>query len=277
MRKKRANNTVALLLKPDVRPADRAQLNCGYRWATWADGLRNRHARIPIRYHAMTLVLARIQSSHSYVERWQSTYLKQLPTIRLSIGPILLRFSDTTIRSLRAPLAVTTETAGRITREFVYNTPPHSQQLLFNQHQPLIPNTDVSFKTSAAELRDRLFQSPLLRVFERQATAGSALPHFEARVLKRGLQLIDRVLIGRERVEETVRRILVSREQRASGSAATKIPENKLFESPHSLRTAPAGPDYSGGQIDLERLTEQVVRNIDSRIIAHRERTGRVF
>jgi hypothetical protein len=36
-------------------------------------------------------------------------------------------------------------------------------------------------------------------------------------------------------------------------------------------------PNGTNVPLDVEKLTEQVIRNLDSRLVAHRERTGRVF
>ncbi len=280
MRKPRANTSVALLLEPITWQPRRAQTNCSDRWTTWALMLQGRHARSAMRYHALSFILARNQAiRRAQVERWQHMYLKQLPTIRLSIGPILLRFGDPAICSHLARPAVTTGEPREVSREFIYSRPQRSTQRSFNQPQPFGTGADVPFKASRAELQDTVFRSPLVRVFEREGKPASELTRFESRVVQRSLQLVKRVQTGRTRLEEDVRRNFVSREQRTT-PAVTKnaIAENTVFESSRSMRTGTAGPtDMSGRPIDIERLTEQVVRNIDSRIIAHRERTGRIF
>jgi hypothetical protein len=275
MRKTRATTFVSL---PPKCSTSCGQSHCDDRWTTWAQALKGRHTRIAIRHQTLTFIMARTQSScNTIAERWQYL-IKQLPTIRLSIGPILLRFGDTAIRSLLAMPPVTTATAQRkVTREFVYSKPEPGEQLSVQQKPFTSTRNDGAYKASRARLHDILFSSPLMRVFGRDVTTASA-PRVEAQLLSRGSQLYDRVLKGRRRIEENVRRNLVNREQHATGSATPKaIAENTVFESSHTRRSGMPGPDFSGWPIDIGRLTEQVVRNIDNRIIAHRERTGRVF
>jgi hypothetical protein len=58
--------------------------------------------------------------------------------------------------------------------------------------------------------------------------------------------------------------------------ASTARDESARFadQATHAVRT-PAQPD--GPQLDVERLTDQVVRRIDERIVAYRERMGKSF
>jgi hypothetical protein len=97
--------------------------------------------------------------------------------------------------------------------------------------------------------------------------------------------MVNRVINERKRYED-LRRTLVDREQLRLPRAVT----NAEVESPLAVtpkRSAGAAdplamsPNPTHGlatfPIDMDRLTDQVVRTIDSRIIAHRERLGRVF
>jgi hypothetical protein len=52
----------------------------------------------------------------------------------------------------------------------------------------------------------------------------------------------------------------------------------QVFESRHGTRDgATLVPNGTNVPLDVEKLTEQVIRKLDSRLVAHRERTGRVF
>ena len=282
MPRSHAHDSVALLLEPARwqprrRPGDRSD-----RWTTWAQWLRTRHARIAIRHHAMGLVLAKSQMiSLRQVERWQHTSARLLPRIQLSIGPILLRFGDAATRLLLAlPGAKVEKNSGGGTPVSADRSQRNGQTWFLNQ-PPSAASTGagVPFRTSRAVLQTSLFQSPLMRVFDREGKPASDLTRFEARLVQRNLQLVTRVLTERRRLEEDVRRHFVSREQRVTPAVNNNaMAENTVFESSRTTRT---GTDRtttpSGRPIDVEKLTEQVVRNIDSRIIAHRERTGRAF
>ena len=283
----RSHDSVALLLEPArwqprPRPADRSD-----RWTTWAQWLRTRHARIAIRYHALGLILARNQLiSRRQIEHRHHHSARLLSRIQLSIGPILLRFGDAATRLLLAlPRSRDEKSPGGVTPESVDRGQRNGQhwslnQLQLNQLQGAASTgAGVPFRTSSAVRQDSSFQSPLMRVFDRESKPASDLTRFEARLVQRSLQLVTRVLTERRRLEEDVRRHFVSREQRVTPAVNNNaIAENTVFESSRTMRTGTDGPATpSGWPIDIEKLTEQVVRAIDGRIVAHRERLGRVF
>jgi len=230
----------------------------------------------------MGLVLARSQIiSFRQVERWQHTSARLLPRIQLSIGPILLRFGDAATRLLLAlPRAKIENNSGGVTPESADRGQRNGQHWSLNRPQSAAPTgAGVPFRTSRAVLQNSLFQSPLMRVFDREYKPASDLTRFEARLVQRSFQLVTRVLTERRRLEEDVRRHFVSREQRVTPAVNNNaMAENTVYESSRTMRTGTDRPTTpSGWPIDIEKLTEQVVRNIDSRIIAHRERTGSVF
>lgn len=65
--------------------------------------------------------------------------------------------------------------------------------------------------------------------------------------------------------------------QRQAVKTVTNTIHEEVFESPRAVKAGFAGISPSRTPIDIEQLTDQVVRNIDNRIVAHRERLGRVF
>jgi len=52
-----------------------------------------------------------------------------------------------------------------------------------------------------------------------------------------------------------------------------------IAQSPRGLKVGAPGmtPRAWSSSLDIDQLTEQVVRNIDRQIVAYRERMGRVF
>ncbi len=277
----RSHDSVALLLEPARWQPRRRRADRSDRWTTWAQWLRTRHARIAIRYHALGLILARNQLiSRRQIEHRHHHSARLLPRIQLSIGPILLRFGDAATRlPFALPGSRDEKSPGGVTPESVDRGQRNGQYWSSNQLQGAASTgAGVPFRTSRAVRQDSLFQSPLMRVFDRQGKPASDLTRFEARLVQRSLQLVTRVLTQRRRLEEDARRHFVSREQRVTPAVNNNaIAENTVFESSRTMRTGTNGPTPSGWPIDIEKLTEQVVHNIDGRIVAHRERLGRVF
>jgi hypothetical protein len=129
--------------------------------------------------------------------------------------------------------------------------------------------------------RQHLSTSALTRIFTRMenSTRDSSSRHFETILRQDHTQLIHRMITGRQRYED-LRRALISREQKMSAPPTnTRVIETTATQSIRTAQQVPAwGQQRTDvSQVNLEHLTDQIVRTIDSRIIAHRERTGHVF
>jgi hypothetical protein len=121
-----------------------------------------------------------------------------------------------------------------------------------------------------------------IRIFNRSKVSnepGSDLRRFAAVTIGHGARLINRIVTERNRLEETARRSFVTRVHREPVPVAKQaVSEPTIYESSVN-RSASWGPpiNQSGWPVDIEKLTDQVVRSIDGRIVAHRERIGKVF
>jgi hypothetical protein len=104
--------------------------------------------------------------------------------------------------------------------------------------------------------------------------------HRESSVAHESLRILQRVVDQRHRAEErTQRTILVHKYDDVRPGVTTAETEAMVKQSPRGLRVGMPGMAQVGSPpaIDIEKLTDQVVRHIDRRIVAHRERMGRVF
>lgn len=94
-------------------------------------------------------------------------------------------------------------------------------------------------------------------------------------------RVVRRVLEKSERTEERRMQSLVLRREvrTAVGSASDSTPTEIIATSPWGASVGKSGFAMTDGQmsIDLNRLADQVVHQIDSRIVAYRERMGKVF
>jgi hypothetical protein len=125
------------------------------------------------------------------------------------------------------------------------------------------------------------WRAPLRRVFERMDEVESVTRlHLQSLLTQRSLQILRRVVHQGQRVEEKKQHVTVARQvlqhQKDRPAAA---PEPTTFAPQSSMGANPqAWPHVASPPgINIEHLTEQVVRQIDRRLLSWRERTGRMF
>jgi len=233
------------------------------RWLDWAQTLSERRGRIALRHGSLSLIFAQPQTMiFSRVERWRQVSLTFNPQIKLAINRIL---RQAVRHESPAPFAARTETA--------FASPA------LKSDEGLMSEAWHGGHAGYSGL------TPSERVFARARAeeAGDAATVFHSRqetlLVQRSLQFAQRVADERRRLEEQTRRSLVIRKQRdAPKTAANGVQEETVFQSPLGSRVGATGTNqFAPLPIDIERLTDQVVRNIDQRIVAHRERMGRVF
>lgn len=255
------------------------------RWLDWSRQFTGRHERSPLRRPAPHFMLAgHAGSILQRIERWYRISSRLLSQLNLSITS---RFStrlssvhqsnfhgspqnhiqwfhsrtDVTPESTRAPEHLTSRLT--VLRPYELHTEQQQSQLVETQ------------------FRQHLSTPALMRIFTRteKSTSSSSSTRFETAVGRNHTQLIHRVLTERQRYED-LRRSLISREQKMFAPPTnTRLIETTTTQS---IRTPQPTPAWGGqradiSQVNLERLTDQIVRTIDNRIIAHRERTGQVF
>jgi hypothetical protein len=94
------------------------------------------------------------------------------------------------------------------------------------------------------------------------------------RIEQRAIELSERV------EERRAQSFILRRDERvASTGRPTHEPKDSVTYSPWGTSVGKPGFAKIGTpmSIDLDRLTDQVVRQIDNKIVAHRERMGKVF
>jgi hypothetical protein len=93
-------------------------------------------------------------------------------------------------------------------------------------------------------------------------------------------RLVRRALDKCERVEERrMQSLVLRREVRTTVTASDSKQKEIIATSPWGTSVGKPGLAMTTAQIpiDLNRLTDQVVQQLDSRLVAHRERMGMVF
>jgi hypothetical protein len=233
---------------------------CDNRWLGWAQSLADRHSRIAVNHRGSSLTFMHPATTLPlYCEQWRRAAWTITPQINLSIGPILRLFQRAHGREA-------------------------SNEHRTERHRAPLEYPVTNTQAFIVERRSSTWQRPLQRVFAFAMfeEAGEARPVSRARhetlPVERSLQVVRRVVDERRRVEEPTRRTLVAREHRSMPRIEAAVAPETVMQSPRGLRVGAQGMmQTTAPSIDINQLTDRVVRNIDSRIIAHRERMGRLF
>lgn len=265
------------------------------RWAAWSRSLSERHGRIGGRHQRVAMTLVRplgLMLLHS--QRWRHVAWTLSPRINLVLGPVLQRAewrrfvlqppdqSATWSSALRSVLVQRLDD-GRLVGE---NQP---------DVRPVAPARQVGFVPTARESRAlgpplEAGPSPMRRVFARLHERETLARASQSQIVRASRTIARRVAHGRQRVETRVPTRVVVRDQRhptsefASTSSwraqvesqpgvppahAEAPPGMRMGANPMGQAMAPPSP------VAIQQLTEQVVREIDRRLVAQRERMGK--
>jgi len=244
------------------------------RWMEWARSFTGRFQLHPVHQSRMSLVLHgadRGAATVSYVSHLDQFIQQISPRIYLVVSCLMREFF----------------VKGRVIQSSGASAMPASWPSL----HPILPQP--------AHARERDVQSgpisiavdggvsPMQRVFARASSIAEVnqlavqrvksttlLTEACHRVVRQAFELCERV------EERRSQSLVLRREERVLSTADSNAgPRDATTYSPWGPSVgkpgfAKMGPPMS---IDLDRLTDQVVRQIDSKIVAHRERMGKVF
>jgi len=247
------------------------------RWRDWAQTLSERHSRIALGQGILSLIFAQPQTLiFSRIERWRQAALKFSPQIKLAINQIL---QPTDRHESEARFAAQSRTV------FVLRALTTDERGVGGQGR--LDSAREGFSDSGLQMRDgfMFLQPPLRRVFARTGPEDANLEMIVSRsrqetlLVRSSLQFAQQAVYERQRLEEQTRRALVIHEQRIAPMTKSEAAQREtVFQSPLGSRVGATGMNrFAPMPINIEQLTDQVVRNIDQRIVAHRERMGRVF
>ncbi len=244
------------------------------RWTGWAQSLAERHRRISFRHGALAMILFQpLAQVHLLCPRWQSQAWKLSPQINLAIAPILRPavWKEHPI----LPPAYAGVMDRRIAAPSVQARGQSGDRVIFLS--PLRSSSDRSaISNREAGGRDR---APLQQVFGRaDGINGVSRLHRPSLLVEESLRILRRVVNERQRVEERISRAPLAQQllqPRQTSAAAERAAMQSQTLTKAGTRTWP--PTTSAPAINLEQLTEQVIRQLDNRLIAYRERMGKVF
>ena len=253
------------------------------RWTNWARALTERHERLMTRRSPLVMTLLEpLRMAVSISQRRENFNLSVFPRIRISIGPILQQLGREEFQSLFQKSSLTAFGNHQAWRSepgparfvsFSYNT---------NQTATVSNGTTQNFSESNPVTEQRrelteLLHSPVARLFARTQRSYHAVTWLKKLLVQNESRTIaERVVQEHSRVEHRRQRELVIRKQTAP-AAATQAQQSALEQQFASERANTRFWPDKPPEINVEQLTEQVIRKIDHRITAYRERLGRSY
>ncbi len=252
------------------------------RWSDWARCLGERHRFLTGRSNAPAMVLIRpLQLFHFLRERWLISSRRFFPQIHLAIQPILrqaMREWKSSLPVLSAAASLGSSPIPRQLAAFLTAVSPQSVQSESSlAHLRGEPQASRSGSETAAMVL------PLKLVFHRlHQTRESTQIRRQSWILQESSQsLVRRVARAGQRIEVGIAR--VDSVMRQTISSTLRQPPPPVITQkeglPRGITARDAGHVMEGARsnfgVNIDQLTDQVVRQIDQRVIAWCERMGR--
>lgn len=262
------------------------------RWTMWAHSLAARHERFTARQNRLVMTLLEpLRMSVSINQRLESFAFAVFPKIQVSIGSILNeighhQFTSFPVfqRSVTYPGKSSFEkkTGTRMTLMKERFEAEHDQLALVERIRNHDHDTsEVVGRTNLIRVNPpidpRVTQSPVARVFARFEERDPGVMLRKLLFENESQKVVQRVSREHLRVEQRTRGEMVIKTQ--TNPAAVVEDRRRELETQFASTAQPRGPSWpeKPPEINVEQLTEQVIRKIDHRITAYRERLGRAF
>lgn len=268
-------------------------------WTEWVRFLIERYSSIHLRYGRPTMIhLQRGGPIYRISQRWEYNAWKYYPKIELAIGLILQTIGNYSVGNKEAEVKKQSHN-----KPVAYNRSdfsPAKLSYLFDMSHKKEDRTETDYlageKTQALSIPENTPPSALNQVFARVNKRNKLNLFSETLIQGESNRILRRLVHRSRRIEEDiygklidsvlmtskptrpdmVPDMIVVREQKDFSLVRT---EGAEMELPDRTRgNAGVGAQVtSQPQINVEQLTEHVIRRIDHRIRAHRERRGKAF
>jgi hypothetical protein len=245
-------------------------------WMSWTQALTTRHERLTARYQLPSLLLAqRDPASVTNIHHWEQQAVNLSPHLHLAIHAILPAMAPAT-------MIMPAHEAERVPeRGSPGSSRDPSLRVRASDRTPAdrarVEPRSIERVSINKPLADR---TPLQLVFARAAASAPEVPagsgeQRTGRLVQHNVDLIRRIVRERQRVEERTQRTVVVQHKREQ--AASQI-DRDPFSTPtrHREDASRERQPVQPPPINIDQLTEQVARQLDRRIQAYRERTGKV-
>ena len=260
------------------------------RWTTWARSLAARHERFTARRQPLAMTLLEpLRMSISINRRFESFAFAVFPKIRVSIGSILneighhqfasfplfrksmsLNFENLENKEISLTPGNRVTRMTRIKERFGHERLAVRDQIVNNEKHEVLIRENRLFDR-------RVTQSPVSRVFERFEERDPGIVLRKLLFENESQKVIERIQTNHMRVEQRTRGEMVIKTQTKPSTAVQD--RQKELEAQFASTAKTRGPSWPDKppEINVDQLTEQVIRKIDHRITAYRERLGRAF
>lgn len=267
------------------------------RWSQWARSMSGRHRQVVSKHRFVVMTLLhRTVPLYFNSHRWELKAWSIFPRINLAIDVRPQSFTFKTSPLSRAAQArrILQINNDRFEVKRLVEKSLELQQARRIQYE----RSDSGTATGRTE-RETIVVTPSIlnvadvsglraldRVFRRLVVRESET-HMKGIVRTEALNLVRRVTDEYRRVEERTQTATVLRQQRAVSLNQEQMNEitgrstnqaSSLDRFGNSMRNADAmPPSFMTPNLNLQQLTDHVIRQIDDRIIAHKERMGKLF
>lgn len=264
-------------------------------WTGWVRFLIARYSSIHLRYGRPTMIyLQRGVPILRISQRWEYLAQKYYPKVELAIGLILQAINNYSRENKEAEA-----------KRQSYNKPvayissdfsPAKLSYLFDMSYKKVDRTETDYsagqKTRALSIPEKTRPSGLTKVFARMNKSTNLNLAGETLIQGETNRILRRLVHRSRRIEEEIHGkpidgalmtsrparpdMVVVREQKDFASVRREGAQKELAQSTRG--DAGVGAQVtSQPQLNVEQLTEHVIRQIDHRIRAYRERRGRPF
>ena len=246
------------------------------RWLGWGRAIGLRYLRNAMRSQSLALVLVEQRSViHSRIERWQPAAFTIRPRINLTLNSAVWS-NNLNIVYGRDNHTHSREPSGRSVVETSFRSLARNcTEKTFSFAQRL-KETEIKRHTEALPALTRVFTRSV-QAHESRGVAATVA--FDAPIARHSLALTRRVKDERTRIEDQISRTLLTlKQQHETTKDVRRIEETVVHSaSEFNSRSAERFGALNHAPIELEQLTDQVVRQIDNRMVSYRERLGKVF
>lgn len=254
--------------------ARRAEPRCAP-WTSWARSLIDKYEPVKQRHNSLAMTLVRPFTTIRLMrERWQLATRELKPQINLLIHPNL--------RISQWHLLAGVSNFGDVRHEGHERN--YSLTLAAGSLQRIMLSGDHVRYGSEPALATR--SSPSLDdTTRRRAIDETSRVHWSKQILENADALAQRLLTHTRRVEERIEGLatLTLRQISATAERQTASTKPPVDEPTPQVRMAAYGgaatsmqAEFGGRGIDVEQLTDRVIRELDRRVVAVRERRGRI-
>lgn len=258
------------------------------RWTSWAQSIGARHERFMMRRGLLAMTLLEpLRMSVAISQRRESFALSVFPRIQVSIGGILQQIAPAQfhafVQKIRVHNSALQLADWNESRSYRNESRSLRQSVQSSNTVSLRNSTTTTHNlqefNSVVEAHQELkkfSQSPVARFFARVQSSHYGSVSLEKLLVERDSRMIaERVVREYSRVEQRRGGDIVMRQQNLPAAAVENRTSVTLEQQLAATRTQPHSWPAKPAEINVDQLAEQVIRKIDHRIMAYRERLGR--